>query len=150
MSVWSQLFALPNGDLVAVGALETETDADAFATRITETGLATGQGAVRLMSPAAFEQMLTRGGRRVSDLDDDLWTPAPTDRDEFNDCVPVGTTVRAFPGTRDGRAVITETRSRAWPLGNGVPVVAVEGESGGIALTHIDIAEPAVRAGSPA
>ncbi|MCX5601581.1 hypothetical protein OOK29_25865 [Streptomyces phaeochromogenes] len=31
------------------------------------------------------------------------------------------------------------TRSAAWTLGHGEPVVLVDGYSGGIALTHIDI-----------
>lgn len=32
----------------------------------------------------------------------------------------------------------TVTRSPAWALGDGTPVVLVEGATGGIALTHVD------------
>ena len=51
--------------------------------------------------------------------------------------LPVGTPVLAFPGSRDGRAMLTRTRSEVWTiLGN--PVVLVEGYAGGIALTHVE------------
>jgi hypothetical protein len=33
----------------------------------------------------------------------------------------------------------TVTRTPAWTLGGGYPVVSVEGYAGGIALTHIDV-----------
>jgi hypothetical protein len=36
------------------------------------------------------------------------------------------------------RRVDTVTRSVAWELGHGQPVVLVEGESGGICLEHVD------------
>lgn len=51
---------------------------------------------------------------------------------------PVGTPVLAYPGTREGRALTTKTRSQAWLVGHS-PVVLVDGYSGGIALTHIDV-----------
>ena len=67
--------------------------------------------------------------------------------DHFNVLYPVGTRVIAYPGCRpphDGsdqccRGLDTTTRSRAWNLGHGAPVVKVDGYAGGIALTHIDI-----------
>jgi hypothetical protein len=52
--------------------------------------------------------------------------------------MPVGTCVIAFPGSRDGRALLTHTRSPVWTLGS-QPVVAVDGYPGGIALTHIEV-----------
>ena len=58
--------------------------------------------------------------------------------DEFNSDHPIGTTVIAFPGTRDGRAMLTHTRTPAWTIGEHA-VVSVEGYAGGIALTHIII-----------
>ncbi len=77
--------------------------------------------------------------------------PTPTecvrDPDIFNEHYPVGTGVLAFPGSRDGRAILTTTRSSAWCVGN-EPVVMVEGYSGGIALTHIEVV-PAERAADP-
>lgn len=71
--------------------------------------------------------------------------------DEFNALYPVGTPVVAYPSVRPegeytGWACIrleTKTRSAAWDLGHGDPVVLVEGYSGGICLTHVD-AVPAV------
>lgn len=62
--------------------------------------------------------------------------------DEFNTAHPVGTPVIAFPGTREGRGILTRTRTPAWNLDNHV-VVSVEGYAGGIALTHIIVAEEA-------
>lgn len=58
--------------------------------------------------------------------------------DAFNDTCPVGTPVLAFPGSREGRALMTRTRSVAWSLGH-EPVVMVEGYAGGIALTHVEV-----------
>ena len=52
--------------------------------------------------------------------------------------MPVGTCVIAFPGSRDGRALLTHTRSGVWSVG-GQAVVAVDGYPGGIALTHIEV-----------
>lgn len=59
------------------------------------------------------------------------------ERDQFNSLVPFGTPVAYWPGVRRGPGVLSETRSAAWLLGDGVAVVLVEGYSGGIALTHV-------------
>ncbi|GCE01575.1 hypothetical protein [Embleya hyalina] len=60
--------------------------------------------------------------------------------DEFNEEHPVGTEVTAYPGVRGQEpALITRTRTRAWTLGHGAAVVAVDGHVGGIALTHVDV-----------
>ncbi|CAM5236566.1 hypothetical protein [Streptomyces griseomycini] len=83
--------------------------------------------------------------------------------DEWNARYPVGTRVVAYPfvrpedpvavayreraatgtlppawGSDPCRTLDTVTRSPAWALGDGTPVVQVKGESGGIALHHID------------
>lgn len=55
------------------------------------------------------------------------------------EALPVGTQVLAFPGSRDGRATLTTTRSEPWTLPAGDRVVLVEGYSGAIALTHIEV-----------
>ncbi|MGW0821785.1 hypothetical protein [Streptomyces sp. NPDC002845] len=66
------------------------------------------------------------------------------DAEQFNARYPVGTPVTAYPGVRPedfptmARRLDTRTRSAAWELGHGEPVVKVEGCAGGIALTHID------------
>lgn len=56
----------------------------------------------------------------------------------FNDRHPIGSPVFAFPGTREGGAIVTCTRSVAWVMGGHTAVVKVHGHAGGIALTHID------------
>lgn len=84
--------------------------------------------------------------------------------DEFNALFPVGTPVVAYPLVRPEHPVAvkfreaaavrgeaseldpcerldTRTRSIAWNLGDGVPVVLVEGYSGGICLTHVDVVD---------
>lgn len=55
------------------------------------------------------------------------------------DDIPVGTWVRAWPGARNVPHLVRRTRTPVWELGNGTPVVSVEGISGGIALDHIEI-----------
>jgi hypothetical protein len=84
--------------------------------------------------------------------------------DEFNARYPVGTPVFAYPFIRpedpvaiayqervkDGRTfgnpdpckrLKTKTRTPAWTLGHGEPVVSVEGYAGGICLSHVDVRE---------
>ncbi|MEU2510211.1 hypothetical protein ABZ621_36740 [Streptomyces sp. NPDC007863] len=66
--------------------------------------------------------------------------------DEWNALYPVGTPVVAYPSCRPEYdavtaakyRLVTVTRSRAWNLGHGAPVVAVDGYAGGIHLTHVD------------
>jgi hypothetical protein len=64
---------------------------------------------------------------------------------QWNERFPIGTPVIAYPGVRpeysgDGYTRLeTHTRSRAWNLGHGEPVVAVDGYAGGISLKHIDL-----------
>ena len=55
------------------------------------------------------------------------------------DDLPTGTVVLAFPGSRDGRAIYTQTRSEPWTLPSGERVVMVNGYPGGIALSHIEV-----------
>ncbi|MFD9950560.1 hypothetical protein ACFWYW_57470 [Nonomuraea sp. NPDC059023] len=65
------------------------------------------------------------------------------DATAWNAVHPVGTPVLAWPGTRDDEPLVTRTRTPAWTLGHGAAVVSVEGRSGGINLTHIQVVEPA-------
>lgn len=66
--------------------------------------------------------------------------------EQFNERFPIGTAVIAYPGVRPGYSgdgytrLESCTRSRAWNLGHGEPVVAVDGYAGGISLEHIDLA----------
>ncbi|MGW7053068.1 hypothetical protein [Streptomyces sp. NPDC054887] len=67
--------------------------------------------------------------------------------DEWNRLHPIGTPVVAYPGIRpegrfagwDCKRLETVTRTPAWTLGHGKPVVSVEGYPGGISLTHVDV-----------
>lgn len=67
--------------------------------------------------------------------------------EQFNARHKVGTPVVAYPGVRPenyptvAERLDTRTRSVAWTLGHGAPVVMVEGYAGGIALTHVDVVE---------
>lgn len=80
-----------------------------------------------------------KGGGPVAIAEDQVPYVASMTADEWNRCYPIGTPVRAYPGTREGRHVDGVTRSEAFNLGHGAPVVLVTGLSGGIALTHVDI-----------
>lgn len=78
-------------------------------------------------------------------------TPPPLTAEQWNERHPIGTPVIAYPGIRPEYAaeigttkyprLETVTRSRAWNLGHGAPVVAVVGHSGGISLEHVDAVE---------
>ncbi|MFF2940856.1 hypothetical protein ACFVSQ_13535 [Streptomyces niveus] len=66
--------------------------------------------------------------------------------DEFNALYPVGTPVVAYPLPRPEdenpsyfTRLATVTRTPAWELGHGEPVVSVKGYAGGICLTHVDV-----------
>lgn len=60
--------------------------------------------------------------------------------DEWNEKHPPGTAVRYYPVR--GHVVLsedTETRSEAWELGHGAPVVKVRGRTGGVLLDHLQV-----------
>lgn len=68
--------------------------------------------------------------------------------EEWNTRYPVGTPVVAYPLSRPEdnapdffEQLETVTRTPAWTLGHGAPVVSVDGYAGGIALTHVDLAD---------
>lgn len=60
---------------------------------------------------------------------------------EFNAENPVGTRVRYFPIKGIGESIDTTTRSEAWELGHGETVVKIQGRSGGVCLSHIEVLE---------
>lgn len=73
--------------------------------------------------------------------------------DEWNARYLIGTPVVAYPLTRpeDGipsyfEQLVSRTRTPAWTLGHGEPVVSVVGYAGGICLTHVDVITEAVMA----
>lgn len=50
---------------------------------------------------------------------------------------PIGTPVRYWPVLGDPHHVESKTRSEAWVLGDGTPVVSIAGRSGGVHLGHL-------------
>lgn len=59
---------------------------------------------------------------------------------EFNESNALGVSVRVWPGARpDGRSIDTKTRSEAQVLSGHTAVVWVEGVSGCIALSHVEV-----------
>ena len=67
--------------------------------------------------------------------------PATLDVQAFNAACPPGTRViyRPWIGCPEGERVITRTRSEAWLLGHGEPVVKIEGRAGGVCLSHLEV-----------
>lgn len=61
--------------------------------------------------------------------------------DLWNAAHPVGTSVRYWPiyPPHGIAPVDTTTRSEAWALGDGSVVVLIEGRSGGVHLSHIEV-----------
>lgn len=66
--------------------------------------------------------------------------------DDWNGRYEVGTRVIAYPDLRPEHPAYSAdtqleavTRTPAWTLGHGEPVVSVEGYAGGISLSHVDV-----------
>jgi hypothetical protein len=53
-----------------------------------------------------------------------------------------GALVRYWPGVREGVGRVGRTRSEVWEV-SGQPVVSIHGYAGGVALTHVELIEPA-------
>lgn len=63
---------------------------------------------------------------------------------EFNEKFPIGTPVVYYPihpevGPEGEFHIKTKTRSIAWELGHGEPVVKIEGRTGGVILSHLTL-----------
>lgn len=59
--------------------------------------------------------------------------------EEFNTRYPIGTRCFYWPGTKSEPPHHGFTRSEAWELDCGEPVVKITGYAGGIALEHVEI-----------
>ena len=60
----------------------------------------------------------------------------------WNDQYPIGTKVSyhsIMPPYPGDEPLITETRSEAWELGHGEPVVSIKGKTGGVCLSHLTV-----------
>jgi hypothetical protein len=55
----------------------------------------------------------------------------------FNEAYPRGTVFRYYSVRGDEDFVETKTRSAAWELGHGEPVVLIEGIAGGVCIGHL-------------
>lgn len=58
------------------------------------------------------------------------------------DSLPPGTPVLVWTFARTDSPLLTRTVGEVWTLGSGERVVRVEGRTGGIALTHLDVMPP--------
>lgn len=58
---------------------------------------------------------------------------------EFNEQYEVGQEVAYFPVTGEQEFLQTKTRTPAWELGHGEPVVSVNGRNGGVCLSNVEI-----------
>ncbi len=58
---------------------------------------------------------------------------------EWNDTYTPGVRVAYRPLKSDPAGILTLTRSEAWELGNGHPVVLIDGKSGGVSLEHLTV-----------
>lgn len=68
-----------------------------------------------------------------------LKNPSSFSAAEWNERYPIGTPVRFYsvlPGTEFEES---KTRSEAWELGHGEPVVKIEGRTGCVCLSHCEI-----------
>lgn len=57
----------------------------------------------------------------------------------WNERYPIGTRVRFTPVRGRPETEESRTRSEAWELGGGIPVVKIEGRTGGVALDHLEV-----------
>lgn len=57
--------------------------------------------------------------------------------EQFNGLYPEGTAFRYYPVRGDDDFLETKTRSHAWELGDGTPVVLIEGRTGGVCVEHL-------------
>jgi hypothetical protein len=57
--------------------------------------------------------------------------------EKFNELHPVGTAFKFYPVAGMPDFVETKTRSECWELGDGHPVVLIEGRAGGVSIHHL-------------
>ena len=56
---------------------------------------------------------------------------------KFNELYPIGTAFRFYLVAGSKEFVETKTRSACWELGDGHPVVLIEGRAGGVSIHHL-------------
>lgn len=86
------------------------------------------------------QDLIRARNRALAEDFDEPWTAKM-----WNATWPEGTEViyhPVLPPVAGIESVRTKTRSIAWELGHGAPVVLVEGRTGGILLSHLEIILP--------
>lgn len=78
-------------------------------------------------------------GKTIKILTENEEIPAWVNADTFNKKFPVGTMVKYYPIKGKKNYIISKTRTPAWELGCNTPVVSIEGASGGVALSHLEM-----------
>lgn len=58
---------------------------------------------------------------------------------EWNEKHPVGTKVKYHPIIDEPEFIESATRSEAWELGHGAPIVKIVGRAGGVSLDALDV-----------
>ena len=58
---------------------------------------------------------------------------------EWNTLHSIGTKVKYYPVKKRSDYRETTTRSEAWELGDGTPVVLIKGQAGGVSLAHLEV-----------
>ncbi len=61
---------------------------------------------------------------------------------QWNENYPIGTLVKYEPIKGEGYEPPVSTRSEAWELGHGQPIVKIEGRAGGVCLDHLIVIAP--------
>lgn len=59
--------------------------------------------------------------------------------DQWNEMYPVGTLVQYQPIKDEQFEAPVKTRSEAWTLGSGHPIVKIEGRTGGVHIGHLRV-----------
>jgi len=57
--------------------------------------------------------------------------------EQFNQLHPIGTAFRYYSIAGVSEYIETKTRSECWELGDGHPVVLIQGKSGGVSIFHL-------------
>ena len=89
----------------------------------------------RIRSEAAINAARTRRAKDARERIANVKRNGASMVEHFNKEVPVGSAVNLV--LDDGSTIQTWTRSEAWQLGDGTPVVSVKGKSGGWSLARV-------------
>jgi hypothetical protein len=63
--------------------------------------------------------------------------PDSMNAEKFNELHAIGTSFRYYSIAGSKEFIETKTRSECWELGDGHPVVLIEGRTGGVSIHHL-------------